>query len=145
VALLAWDDTLSIDHGAMDGVHREFVDLLNRLSDAEAASVLVAFDTFVAHTEAHFAQEESWMERCAFPPVHCHTRQHEGVLTVAREVRPRLAAGETELARVFAGAVAEWFRDHAASMDTMLAWFMRQSGYGELLLSDAPGPVVAAG
>ncbi len=131
--LLEWNDALAIDGGTMDTVHQEFVDLLNQLYVADDASIASLLENFIAHTKAHFEQEQDWMGQCSFPPVHCHTRQHEEVLRVAREVQERVAAGEHALGKALAVAVADWFRDHAASMDTMLAHFLRETGHGALL------------
>ena len=55
--------------------------------------------------------------------------EHAKVLETAREVRNRVAAGDLRLGRMLAEALAEWFPQHAASMDAMLALVMEQTGY----------------
>jgi hemerythrin-like metal-binding protein len=124
--VIQWNPSLALDHAEMDKTHQEFAELLNRLADAPEAELTQVMDEFIAHTEAHFAQEQKWMEEAQFPPLHCHVREHEGVLEITREVRKRVAAGETHLAGVLAKAVAEWFADHAKSMDAVLAIFLKQ-------------------
>ena len=126
--VMEWDDTLVLDRGVMDDTHREFIGLLNRLADAPDNEMPEVLDEFIKHTEAHFGQEQEWMEAMAFPPTECHVREHEGVLEIAREVRNRVAAGETGFAKVLARAVAEWFANHAASMDNVLALYMKEKG-----------------
>lgn len=69
------------------------------------------------------------MQELAFPPLSCHTDEHGSVLEIAREVRKRAAAGETGFGRVLAQGVAEWFANHAASMDTVLAMYMKEKDY----------------
>lgn len=123
-----WTPDLALNHAEMDKTHQEFVDLLNRVADAGGAALVRELDALIAHTEAHFAQEQQWMEAAAFPPLHCHVREHEGVLEITREVRKRVAEGETHLGGVLAKAVAEWFTHHAASMDLILAMFLNQPG-----------------
>lgn len=127
--VMEWNDALVLDQGVMDDTHREFIDLLNRLADAQPEDALAVLDEFIAHTEAHFGQEQKWMEDMAFPPLACHVREHEGVLEISREVRNRLAAGQAKFAQVLAKAVAEWFETHAASMDNVLALYMKEKGY----------------
>ena len=127
--VLAWSEQLALGQTVMDDTHREFVAQLNRVGDAVDAGVLAALDDFIAHTEAHFGQEEQWMEAINFPPLGCHKSEHEKVLETVREVRKRVAAGDTRLGRVLAEALAEWFPQHAASMDAVLAMFMAQTGY----------------
>jgi hemerythrin-like metal-binding protein len=113
----------------MDDTHREFVEQLNRVGAAADAAVLAALDDFIEHSEAHFAQEEQWMDAIEFPPRGCHRGEHEKVLETVREVRKRVAAGDVQLARTLAEALAEWFPRHATSMDAILAMYMTQIGY----------------
>jgi len=127
--LMEWSEELVLDQPAMDGTHREFVELLNRLGAAGEGDLLARLDEFIAHTEAHFGQEEAWMEAMQFPPLGCHRIEHEGVLEIMREVRKRIAGGETHFGEVLARAVAEWFPLHAGSMDVVLALYMQQTGF----------------
>ena len=127
--VMEWDDSLVLDRGVMDDTHREFIGLLNRLADAPDDGMLAVLDQFIAHTEAHFTLEQRWMEQMSFPPTECHVREHDGVLEIAREVRNRAASGETGFGRVLARAVAQWFANHAASMDNVLVLYMKEKGF----------------
>lgn len=127
--VMEWSESLMLDRGVMDETHEEFVELLNQLADAPDEKMLAVLDEFIVHTEEHFAQEQRWMEQMAYPPLTCHVREHDGVLETAREVRRRVAAGETRFGQVLARAVAEWFSNHAASMDNVLALYMKEVGY----------------
>jgi hemerythrin-like metal-binding protein len=127
--LIEWSENLMLGQSVMDGTHREFVELLNRLGAAAEGDLLARLNEFIAHTEAHFGQEEAWMEAMQFPPLACHRTEHEGVLEIMREVRKRIAGGEPRYGQVLAKAIAEWFPLHAQSMDTVLALFIRQAGF----------------
>jgi hemerythrin-like metal-binding protein len=127
--LLAWSDQLAIGHAAMDDTHREFVLQLNQVGAAPDAGVLSALDDFIAHTEAHFGQEEQWMDAIEFPPRGCHRGEHDKVLETVREVRKRVAAGDVQLGRTLAEALAEWFPQHATSMDAILALYLKEIDY----------------
>lgn len=129
MALLEWTDGLQLGHDVMDDTHREFVELLNRVGAATGAEQLAVLDEFIAHTEAHFGQEERWMEAMQFPPLACHRTEHAGILEVMREVRKRIAGGEAHYGEVLAKAIAEWFPLHAQSMDAVLALYIRQTGF----------------
>ena len=127
--LLEWSDQLAIGQPVMDETHREFVDQLNRVGAADDAAMLAAIDDFIAHTEAHFGEEERWMDEIAFPPRGCHGGEHVKVLETVREVRRRVADGDFKLGRTLAEALAEWFPQHALSMDAVLAMYLKQIGY----------------
>ena len=113
----------------MDDTHREFVEQLNRVAAAADAGVLPALDDFIAHTEVHFGQEEQWMDAIEFPPRGCHRGEHAKIIETVREVRRRVAAGDATLGRTLAEALAEWFPQHATSMDAILALYMTEIGY----------------
>ena len=129
MTIMEWNDTLAVDGGVMDDTHKEFVELLNKLGEVEGDAVLPAIDEFIAHTEEHFLQEQRWMQEIPFPPIHCHVNEHNGVLDICREVRTRVANGETRYSKVLAQAIGEWFKTHASSMDTVLAMVMKEQGY----------------
>ena len=129
VPVMEWNENLIIDQGIMDDTHREFIELLNRVADAPEESMLAALDEFIRHSEEHFAQEQRWMEQMTYPPLTCHVKEHDGVLETSHEVRRRVAAGETRFGQVLARAVAEWFANHASSMDHVLALYMKEKGY----------------
>ena len=129
MSVMEWSESLVLGQGLMDETHREFIELLNRVAAAPDQEMLAVLDEFIRHTEAHFAQEQLWMEQMTYPPLTCHVREHDGVLETAREVRRRVAAGETRFGQVLARAVAEWFSNHAASMDNVLAMYMKEVGY----------------
>lgn len=124
MTVLAWSEALALGHQEMDATHEEFVALLNAVGAAEGDDILPALDAFLAHTEAHFAQEEAWMEQHAFPRAGCHRKEHGNVLEIVREVRRRVAEGSTGYGRTLAEALAEWFAVHASSMDAMLAIYL---------------------
>jgi hemerythrin-like metal-binding protein len=127
--LLEWSAALELNAPVMDDTHREFVALLNALNEAADADMLACTDAFLAHTEQHFAMEEQWMVETAFPPYGCHKTEHDGILDVVREVRKRVAAGELQYGTTLAAALAEWFPQHAQSMDAVLARYLCQAGF----------------
>ena len=128
MATIEWSEALTLGVDAMDSTHREFMAHLNALAEATEAQMLEWFDRLYVHTQEHFERENAWMAQIVFPPIHCHTAEHEGVLEVMRDVRRHLEAGDFEVGRVLARELAEWFRGHAATMDAMLAQVLQAHG-----------------
>jgi hemerythrin len=127
MSVLQWSAAFELGNARMDRTHREFVDLVNALAAASDAELPRCLDEFLAHTEAHFAEELRSMKSSGFPPLHCHESEHARVLEVAEQVRQRVLAGDLEMGRVLAREMPDWFRDHAATMDTALANWLRQT------------------
>lgn len=115
----------------MDQTHEEFVKHITWVETAADTDVLPRLRELMSHTEAHFAQEAQWMKTMSFPQTGCHSVEHEGVLEVMREAKRYVEEGKFEVGRVLARELGEWFRTHAATMDAMLAYAMRNEAPGE--------------
>ncbi len=124
---LQWTETLENGLARMDDTHREFVDLYNAVAEASEEGFLAAYDAFVAHTEAHFAQENRWMEAVDFPG--CHRAEHERVLVVLHDIRKRVASGDVFFAKRLVQELPAWFDNHTNGMDAALAFHLNSVGY----------------
>lgn len=122
---MEWSDVFVLGVDKMDATHREFVDLVNALAAAADAEFLPRLDNFIAHTAEHFEQENRWMGELGFPAVHCHTSEHERVLNVVKAVRQQVEAGDIALGRRLAEELPPWFDNHAATMDAVLAHYIK--------------------
>lgn len=129
MAQLEWSDALNLDLPLMDDTHREFVDLLAAVEQAEDAQLQLAWQALVEHTDQHFGQEDAWMASTRFASGNCHSMQHRVVLQVMREGAARAAQGDLKVLRVMASELALWFPQHAQSMDAALALHLRRVGF----------------
>ena len=126
---LEWSEALQLELPQMDDTHREFVDLLAAVQAADDTDLTTHWNTLVAHTVEHFGQEDRWMRETGYASGNCHAVQHQVVLQVMREGATRAAAGELALLRLIAGELAQWFPQHAQSMDAGLALHLRSVGH----------------
>lgn len=126
---LVWSDALQLELPQMDDTHREFVELLSSVQRASDAELLDCWNTLVAHTVEHFDQEDRWMAETGYASGNCHAVQHKVVLQVMREGATRAADGELPLLRLIADELAQWFPQHAQSMDAGLALHLRSVGH----------------
>jgi len=129
VASLDWTPELALGDARIDATHREFVELVNALGEAADETMLASIDALIVHTEEHFGQEQRWMAATDFPPTHCHLDEHAGVLEAMRETRNYVADGKFNVGKVLSRELAAWFRSHAATMDTMLAQWLKAQNF----------------
>jgi hemerythrin len=129
--LLEWDDRNLVGHAAIDASHREIAGRVNAMLAADDRTLAHALDAFAHHAEEHFAQEERLMERYQFPATACHREEHERVLASVREVRALVAAGDTDIGRDLARALADWLPGHSDYLDSALAvWVVKKTSNG---------------
>ena len=109
--VIEWSEALQLGDAATDANHAEFCALLNTVADASDADFIAALDAFIAHTEIHFGEENTWMDAAEFPPRHCHRGEHE-----------------MELGRRLVAELPEWFAQHVDVMDRMMTTYLTQMG-----------------
>ena len=126
---MEWTKDLALGDERIDSTHREFVALVDAVGRAPDDAMLGAIEALIAHTEAHFGQEQRWMAATAFPSTHCHLDEHAGVLGAIREVHGYVSEGKFHVGQVLARELDTWFKQHAATMDAMLAQWLRDSKF----------------
>lgn len=126
---LPWSSALSVGDVRMDHTHAEFVEQLNQLLTTPADQQLPLYQAFLAHTVEHFAQEERWMLASGFAPDNCHAAHHATILETMRAVEAHHRQGDLDIITRMAEALAEWFPQHAASMDAGLALHLQSVGF----------------
>ncbi len=128
---MSWQDDYLLGYGPMDATHEEFVAQVARLQAARDEQLPALLDELLAHTRAHFEEENRWMRETQFPPGDCHIEQHDAVLASMVDVQRLLAQeGRTDLCRSLVQALADWFPGHAAHLDSALAHWMFKRQFG---------------
>lgn len=128
-----WNDGFLLGYGPMDDTHREFVEVVQRLSTCADADLEKHLAEFRAHAEAHFEMENQWMRDTDFPPRNCHIDEHAAVMGSVREVQDLLANGNLQHAGSARGLIAElinWFPGHAIHLDSALSHWMVKRSHG---------------
>lgn len=145
----------SVDHGdmalgfaPMDHTHREFLDCVAAVQQAEDGQLMAAFAALKAHLQAHFAQEDAWMRETAFPAMECHIDEHAEVMKSVQQVEGLLGQGNHAVCRRLARELNKWFPAHASYLDSALSQWMCKRQYGGtpvVLHRRAPGGAPAKG
>jgi hemerythrin len=125
-----WNDSYLLGYGRMDDSHRELVAAIEALLAASDADLAARLEDFARHAEAHFAEENEWMEKTGFPPRQCHADEHAAVMDSVRQVLELVRQGDVAEGRRLAGALADWFPGHAFHLDSALAHWLVKRSYG---------------
>ena len=110
--------------GEMDATHREFVERVDALMQADDVGIPHALGALAEHLRSHFDEERHWMTSTGFPSAACHLEEHAAVLRSVDEVQALVATGELRVARALAFELTRWFPEHTDAMDRGLAKWM---------------------
>ena len=125
-----WRDDYLLGYGRMDDEHRELVAAIEALLGAADADLAARLEDLARHAEAHFAEENEWMDKTDFPPRQCHVDEHAAVMHSVRQVLEVVRAGDVAEGRRLAAALADWFPGHAFHLDSALAHWLVKRSYG---------------
>lgn len=124
----AWDEPrYALGVAEMDATHRAFVELVDRLCDADEASFPALFAELHEHTRAHFFAEDAKMKATRFNAIGEHISEHQRVLIELRTFNRSVQAGKMRMARAYVREnLKEWFGLHLATMDSALAAHLKK-------------------
>jgi hemerythrin len=130
MALMEWNDKLSVGVEMMDGDHKKLVSMVNELHDAvrEARGKEVlgkVLDGLIDYTKTHFAREEVEMKKFGYPKAPDHFKEHAALAKQVLEVQAKYKAGNTAVLSMEVMAfLRDWLLKHIQGSDKALGAFL---------------------
>lgn len=121
-----WSNALWLDFEPLDALSRELMERLACAQRADDGALVQAWAALVAHTAAHFGQEDTWMRDTGHSQLEAHALEHRVVLNLLREGLLLAQGGELAPVRQMARELAAWFSRHSQSFDAALALHLRR-------------------
>lgn len=129
--MIEWSERYEVGIAAIDGQHREMVDIANRLlaglrAGRDRDELVETLRELVRATEHNIATEERLMQEHGLAPAH-HAEEHRRLLEAIRHFDLRLdPGGLAESARF----LHEWLLGHIDEDDRPFAELLRSRGVG---------------
>ena len=130
MALMDWNDRLSVGVEMIDTDHKHLVSLVNELHDAVRAArgkeVLGhVLDGLITYTRTHFAREESEMAKFKYPQAADHIKEHTALAKQVLDVQAKYKAGNTAvLSKEVMAFLRDWLLKHIQASDKALGTFL---------------------
>ncbi len=127
---LEWQDSLSVNHPALDNYHRQLFRLFNELScamrDGSAKSaILQTLDALLEYTVGHFRREEEALAAVNYPSLQAQRDEHRMFVEKAKSIRDRYKATENNsLIIETLEFVKRWLVEHIQISDRAYAPFI---------------------
>ncbi len=113
-----------------DTQHRQLIDLMEKLSDAntrEAESKMFTYTTaFLAmYVTHHFNLEEQYMKAYEYPDLESHLEEHQKYIDLVKQFRKDHTSFSVEGALFLEKNILEWILNHIMENDQKLGAFIR--------------------
>lgn len=127
MAVIEWNDGLSVGIQAIDDDHKKLVELINELYEALERGVQEdalerVFNNLERYIKYHFAREEELMLQHRFSETESHTRQHKQFIKDIERLKTSvLTSSSMSVAEEVISYLANWLIQHIVSEDAKLA------------------------
>lgn len=134
MALLDWDESLSIGVKEMDRQHQVLVEMLNELHSSMMAGntheILGALlHKLVEYAKFHFHAEEEFLSAEAFPALTAHHQLHEDMTKELQVFVDRYERGEEMIHLHLMSFLRDWLMHHILQEDRGYGqWVTRNTG-----------------
>lgn len=122
MALLAWNEGLSVAVPQMDAEHKKLIGLVNQLNEAmkvgkskeELGSILRGL---IQYTQTHFTSEERFMRDVGYPQLDEQMTEHAALLAQVTDFKEQFESGKTMLSISLMNFLSAWVSNHIQCSD----------------------------
>ncbi len=122
MALIQWDDNLSVGVTEIDGQHQKLVNMINALNDAmrdgkgkEILGRLV--NALTAYAATHFATEERYFDQFGYADADAHKAEHRDFVKKVSEFKDGFEQGKLGLSVQIMSFLSDWLQRHIKQSD----------------------------
>ncbi|KIX13911.1 bacteriohemerythrin [Dethiosulfatarculus sandiegensis] len=122
MAIIKWNENLSIGDETIDKQHQELVNLLNSLEEATCQSLNTqtaeqTLDKLLNYTIEHFAAEERWMRQNGYTDMRRHIEEHRELADKVLGLKEELKTADKTINKEIVALIADWILDHILGSD----------------------------
>ena len=133
MALMTWNEQLSVNIKQIDDQHIKLVKLLNSFHDAMKLgkgkeAMGKTFSELLDHTVYHFGTEEALFKKYAYPASASHKTEHEALTKKVVELNERFSRGEPVISAETMAFLKDWLQEHIMGSDKKYAPFLNAKG-----------------
>ena len=133
MALIEWNDSLSVNVAEIDEQHKKLIGLINDLHAAMSAGksndmMGGILNELVEYTKYHFSSEEKYMDQFHYPGTLVHKKEHEGFVNKALEFKGNFESGNASISVDLLNFLKDWLINHIQGTDKRYSNFFNEKG-----------------
>ncbi|MBI9088522.1 MAG: hemerythrin family protein [Desulfobacterium sp.] len=133
MALITWNDTLSVNVEEIDQQHRTLIAMINELNEAmklgKGKDVLGKIvNSLISYTAIHFKTEETYFAQFGYPDTENHKKEHAAFVQKVVAFKGGFEKKELSLTINVMGFLSDWLKDHIMGTDKKYTGFFNEMG-----------------
>jgi hemerythrin-like metal-binding protein len=133
MALITWTDALSVNIKEIDVQHQRLVELINKLHDSMKAGKGIdvlgpILSDLVRYTISHFATEETYFRKFAYPEFEQHKKEHDDLTRKAKALKASFDQGKQTISIEVLYFLKDWLNNHILKTDKQYNPFLNSKG-----------------
>lgn len=133
MALVNWEDSLSIGISEIDMQHKKLVDLINKLNDAmksgKSKDVMgTIFNELINYTATHFKTEEKYFDQYKYESSEAHKIEHAKLVKEVQNLKRDFESGKMGMSMDIMNFLVNWLKNHILISDRKYVQCFKNNG-----------------
>ncbi len=133
MAMIEWNDSLSVKVTKIDQQHQKLISMINELFDAmkqgKGKDVLGNIvNGLISYTETHFKLEEDYFDQYRYPKTLSHKKEHNDFVKKVSEFKDEFEKGSIMLTVEVMDFLGDWLKNHIKGSDKKYTQFFNEKG-----------------
>ena len=133
MALITWNNSLSVNIKSIDNEHKEFIAMLNEFYDnivleSNKKNISEILKKMKDYSIYHFSNEEEELKRYGYPGFEAHKKEHGNFIEKVNEMEKRFIDGKLILSLELITFLKDWLQNHIMVSDKRYSEFLILKG-----------------
>lgn len=133
MALIQWDNSLSVSVAEIDKQHQQLVSRINELNDAmklgkgkDALGKIL--NALIDYTATHFKTEEKYFDLYKYPDTALHKKEHVAFVQKVSDFKDGFDKGKLSITIELMNFLSDWLKNHIKGTDKKYSAFFSSKG-----------------
>ena len=133
MAMINWNDSLSVHVAEIDQQHKKLIEMINELNDAmkvgKGKDVLEKIvNNLIGYTATHFKTEENYFAKFGYPDTENHKKEHAAFVQKVSDFKTGFETGKLAMTIEVMSFLSDWLKNHIMGTDKKYASFFNEKG-----------------
>jgi hemerythrin len=133
MAMITWNDSLSVKVREIDLQHEKLIGMINELNEAMKSgkgkeSLGKIINGLISYTATHFKQEERYFDKFKYPDTANHKKEHVAFVKKVTEFKEGFEKKDLAVTMEVMNFLSDWLRNHIKGTDKKYSKFFNEKG-----------------